>query len=80
MKHLVCFSNSHYFTTENKSDKQVKIIHWATLSLSLLLGAESMKKSAQMLYHYNFRCSLMNLSPGWSFKRLQCCVSINSQN
>lgn len=55
MKHLICFSKSHYFTTEKKSDKQVKMIHWATLSLSLLLGAESMKKSAQMLYHCNFR-------------------------
>lgn len=67
MKYLICFSKSHYFTTEGKSNKQVKIIHWATLSLSLLLGVGSIKKSAQMLYHYHFGSSLMNLSPGWSF-------------
>lgn len=75
MKYLICFSKSHYFTTEGISDKQVKITHWATLCLSLLLGAGSIKKSAQML-----GISLMNPSPGWSFERLQWCVSINSHN
>lgn len=64
MKYLICFSKSYHFTTESKSDKQVKTIHRATLPLSLLLGAGSIKKSAQMLYHYHFRSSLMNLSLG----------------
>lgn len=59
-----------YFTTESKSDKQVKPIHWVTLTLALLLGAGSIKKSGQMLYWYHFWSTLMNVTPGWSFKRV----------
>lgn len=55
-------------TTLNKSAKQVKTVYWVTLTLSPLLGAGSIKKSGQMLYRYLFWSTLMNLTPGWSFK------------
>lgn len=59
-----------YFTTESTSDKPVTTIRWVTPVLSLLLGAQSTKKSGQMLYRYHFWSSVMNLTPGWSFKRV----------